>query len=186
MRPDEILAYIAENPLDAELTCGIHGPLGSLRTLPAHFLEAMRDPPTEEYGDNCGFIARHLESQLDAHESLSAAETATLVLDLDLLEDLQYLLQITQTRPELELAVTLYMMDDSGEPNYYALYSPAGSDTFSPTRSDQFDLARPDATQHDPLLIDVREPDAQGSLHTSTWGFPASVLAWFPVEDITE
>ncbi len=174
MDPKEIIAYLRQDPMDGELNCAIHGPLNALRMLPQVFrdgAEAAENDP-EDDADNWEFLAVRLEALLEDFDGAPGETVETVVLDFDMTEDLQYLLAVSQARPELEIAVTGVFVGGTEEKTVYAAWhSPSGSNTLTPVRT---------KTPNDLESFLIQEV---GAADADAWGFPAEVQEWFPAAE---
>lgn len=97
----------------------------------------------------------------NAVKRAGAANTDILTFEEDeCVIDLTILLPIAQAYPELEIADTgTTHYDNCGITMYFAWYSPAGSDTLAPTKSENYAL--PSYVAHD-----IREENEDGNFCT--------------------
>lgn len=168
MNHRELIAYLRQDPAECQLECGFHGPLEGLRALPQAFWEGAKAAEADPEDDPGGWLllAERLEEQLEDFKELADDMTATLELEFDLTEDLQYAMAAARARPELEIAVTGFLTKGGPEGDLScAWYSPAGSPVLAPAGLESLDCAEDFVSQ------------AAGRR------LPPSAQQWFPDEE---
>lgn len=157
-----LIAALRRDPAECRLDCGFHGPLEGLRALPQVFREgakAAQDDP-----DGWLMLAEELEVQLEDFKEMPDDIPATLELEFDLTEDLQYALAVARARPELEIAVVGVLVEDGPSGGLScAWYSPASAAVLAPAGLSAFDSAEDflalAAGRHLPLTAQQWFPD---------------------------
>ena len=178
MDSKKLIDYLRLDPADGQIDCGFHGPLEGLRALPQVFRDraeqAKEDP--EDDRDSWLLLAKRLEAQLEDLKELADDSPATLELEFDSTQDLQYPLAAAQARPELEVAVTGMFLDDTQQ-ILAAWYAPAGSADLTPGG-----LEAPDEVQ-DFLPWTAQQGKGPGS---AVWRLPKAAQQWFSSAELPE